>query len=341
MGAVTLQDVAVRCGVSRATVSLVLQDSNRLSIETKYRVREALREMGYVYDRRAANLRAQRSSSIGLILTDVANRALADLAMSVEVEASATDHAVMIGYSRDLLGKQEKLLRTMIEHRLDGVILSAADGTSRRDLEALERANIPYVLVTRRIAGLECDYAGPDNFRAGEMLAAHLADAGARSIAFVGGSSLVSAREERCGGLEAGLAARRVAFAKRQSIESIADRSGGIDATSELLERGPLPDAIVAYSDTVADGVCFELLQRGIVPGHDVAIASFDNSPEAPHREPPLTSVDTFMSAVGQEATRLLFERMRDPSLEPHISLCSPELHVRRSSSGWHPIATR
>lgn len=337
MTSVTLNDVAVRCGVSRATVSLVLQDSKRVSVTTKQRVRLALEEMNYVYDRRAANLRGQRTFSLGLILTDVRNPALADLAMAAERTAAQASCVVMMGYSQDQLARQGQIVRSMIEHRLDGVILSAADQTAARDLDVLKRSGVPVVLVTRRVLDLSSDYAGPDNTTAGRLIADHLVQRGARSLAFLGGSVRVSAHGEREYGLRSQWEQRGLPWDPALSIRAEADREGGVHAARALLAKGELPDAIVGYSDAVAKGIVAELGRHGVVPGRDVALASFDNSPDAPDVGPGLTSVDTFMGHVGREAMALLLRTIDEAHAEPVSVLLQPELQVRGSTASWSP----
>lgn len=335
MGGVTLRDVADRCGVSRATVSLVLQDSRRVSEPTKIRIRRALADMGYVYDRRAASLRGQRTSSVGLILTDVRNSALADLAMSFEIGAEEAGFVVMMGYSADSLARQSRILQAMIEYRLDGLVLSPARNTSAADLEPLVRAGLPTVLVTRRIRGTAVNYTGPNHSKGGKVLAEHLASLGVRSVAFLGGSAGVTAREERERGLREELLARGVHWKPRMSIASTAEADGGVLAVQQLLERYPLPDAIVGYSDAVVTGILAELYRRRIQPGKDVAVAGFDNSPAAAHFSPPLTSVDTFMSLVGSKAIEILRKSITDPGHKPVTALLDPKLEVRLSTRDW------
>lgn len=345
MATVTLSDVAARCGVSRATVSLVLQDSHRVSARTKARVRQVLAEMNYVYDRRAANLRLQRSFTLGLVLTDIQNRALAELAMAVEDRANEGGCGVVMGYSRDSVSRQSQVLQLMMEQRLDGVVLSPASGTVPADLSPLTRSNTPFILVTRRIRRLKADYVGPNNSAGGDLIGEHLADLGVKRVAFVGGYAGVSARSERMKGVRKGLLRRGISWDPRLDIPSDAARTGGVEAVRVLLSEHGLPDAIVGYSDAVVAGVLIGLRRAGIRAGADVAVAGFDNSPEAAELDPPITSVSTFMERVGARATQQLLERVSQlnlspdsqANLEPAIYLVDPELHVRASTADWRP----
>lgn len=291
--------------------------------------------MGYVYDRRAANLRVKRTFGLGLVLTDIHNPALAELAMSVEDAAGEAECSVMMGFSRDVRERQTQLIRAMLEYRLDGIVLSPATGTTAEDLQPLVRSGLPFTLVTRRIRGVESDYIGPANTQAGRVLADHLVSIGARSVAFLGGSEGVSARKERLGGLRNGWRKNGLEWDHDLTIASNALESGGRAATRALLEAGHRPDAVVGYSDTVAKGILIELRNNGIRPGEDIAVAGFDNDPSAVHVCPTLTSVDTHMTTVGSEAVRHLLARIEDPSLAPVTKLIKAHLDVRQSTEEW------
>src|SRR5665213_2722238 len=248
MAGVTLSDVAERCGLSRAAVSLVLQDSRRVSDATKARVRAAIKDMGYVYNRQAANLRMERSFTLGLFLTYIQISALAALAMAVEAVADQAGCVLMMGYTGDSLERQTRILQAMIEYRLDGIVLSPASRSSAQDMLSLKQSGVPHVLVTRRIRNHSADYVGPDNVVAGQLLAAHLAEIGVQSVALLGGPVGVSARSEREKGLRSELPRRGIAWRPELSIPSHADSEGGAIALRQLLTTRPLPDALVGYN---------------------------------------------------------------------------------------------
>ena len=133
--------------------------------------------------------------------------------------------------------------------------------------------------------------------------------------------------------MRTGLSRHGVTLDPALAIATSADRGGGIAAVEAVLERGPLPDAIAAYSDNVALGIFAALRAAGFEPGVDVAIGGFDDIPEAALTHPGLTSVATFPDRVGAEASRLLLERIAAPDLEPRRIVLPPSLSVRASST--------
>ncbi|MDA0168411.1 LacI family transcriptional regulator [Solirubrobacter taibaiensis] len=327
----TILDVAAASGVSRATVSLVLRDEPRVAEGTRQRVHEAIERLGYVYDRRAANMRTQRSMTVGLVVTDVRNPFFAELTMAVEKALEARGYSMLQAYSLDEREREARLLGVVIEQRVDGVILLPSTDTEAMDLQRRLSA-VPHVLIARSVADHDADYVGVDNVRAGRLLGKHLGDEGYRDVAFLGGPRS-TARGDRLRGLRSGLARHGVKIDAKRNIQTGASRVGGIQALEALLETGALPDAIACYSDIVAIGVASALRAAGIEPGRDVAVGSFDDNPGSSLQHPALTSVATYPERVGAEAARLLIERIDAPDLEARRVILAPTLSVRASST--------
>ena len=334
MGRLTLKDVAEACGLSRAAVSLVVQDSPRVSEQTKVRVRQVMAEMGYVYDRAAANLRTRRSMTVGLIVTNVRNPYFAELSMAIEQGLQGAGYTLLQGYSYDELDKQRQLISAMVEHRADGVIILPAAGSSPASLQMLKASGTPHVLIARQVKGYDADYTGADNVRAGMLLGEHIVGLKPRSVAFVGGPVSSTARKDRYRGLAKVLQQSGVTLSKQTQHTSESTPSGGEQVMRSLfLEDGQRPDVIVAYSDAVAVGVLHALRDSSFRAGRDVAVASFDDVADARYQEPPLTSVATFAEDVGGRAAQLLLARIGDQERPFGSLIVNPELQVRQSTT--------
>ncbi len=333
---VTINDVAAESGVSRATVSLVLRGSAKIPDATAHRVRSAMARVGYVYNRQAANLRTQKTMTIGLVLTGVRDPWFADLTMAVEDRTHDVGCTLLTGYSRDRVDRQDALLSTMVEQRVDGIVLLPTSETTAEDLAlSLGVSNVPHVLIDRRVAGFESDRVRVDHESAGELVAGHLADIGVRSMAFLGGPPNCPVRAERLGGLRSGASLRGIDMPPDFSIATDAERQGGTDAANRLFELRGLPDAIVAYSDVVALGVLGALRHRGIQAGRGMAVAGFDDIEEAAVHPTPLTTTSTFPTRLGAEAVRLLLDRIANPAVPHRDIVIDPVLHVRESTTRW------
>lgn len=330
---VTITDVAAEAGVSRATVSLVLREEPRVSQATRDRVHAAIERIGYVYDRRAAIMRTQRSMTIGVVVTNVRNPYFAELTMAIEEALQEGGFSVLLGYSQDEREREGRLLEVMGEHRVDGVILLPSRNTTAEDLRArLAQSAVPHVLIARGVADYDADYVGVDNVRAGELMGDHLGAQGFQRVAFLGGPDGSMARVDREAGLRRGFARHGLQLDPAYSIPAIADQPGGVAAVEALRAAGPMPDGIACYNDVVASGVLSALRAGGIAPGIDVGVGSFDDVTWSNWGHPTLTSVSTFPELVGAEAARLLQERIRSPALAPRQIVLTPRLVVRESS---------
>lgn len=330
---VTINDVAAASGVSRATVSLVLRGGKSISPATQQRVRKAIEKLGYVYDRSAARLRAQHSFAVGLIVTDVHNPFFAALTMATEDVLFENDYTLLIGYSHDDVERQERLISAMIERRVDGIaLLPAYESTSQALTKSLDRSDTPCVLIARNVPSLGADYVGPDNVRAGVLLAEHLVGERRRSIAFLGGPVESTARHERLSGVREVVERPGSDALLMADVPSAATRSGGVDAAREVISGASSPDAVVCYNDVVAFGVMDVMRDAGLGVGHDILLGSFDNVPDASRSMPSLTSVATFPEQIGEEATRALLQRIDETEGRPRTVLVTPELIVRTST---------
>jgi LacI family transcriptional regulator len=334
---VTLNDVSRVAGVSRSTASLVLRGSPRIPEATADRVRLAMAELGYVYNRHAANMRRSESMTLGLLVTDIRNPYFAGLTMAIEEAAHEAGYTLFVGYSRDDVERQALQLETMVQQQVDGIFLLPAEGTELTPVcQIIDRSSVP-VLQLARYFSEEMDYVGPDNIAAGQQLARHISSLGAASAVLIGGPEHSSARTERIKGLETGFAGSAVSFDPSRSAPTTNNASGGSEGVARVLDQGIWPDCIIAYSDAVALGIYAELRRRNLEPGRDVSVASFDDIAMAELLLPPLTSVSTYPELIGRKAAELLLNRIRDSALEPQRSLIEPALKVRASTAQWRP----
>nr|BFE59414.1 LacI family DNA-binding transcriptional regulator [Dactylosporangium thailandense] len=327
---VTLADVAAHAGVSRATASLVIRDAGNLSDSTRERVRSSMRALGYVYHRGAASLRASQTKTVGLILPDPAYAFMGEMAISLESALAERGLLLLTANAFEDPQRQDRLLRALVENRVDGLVVLPALGTDEAFADRLAATGIPTVVTIRAEAAHRTTYVGIDNVRGGELAGEHLLAHGCRQFVYLGGLVGLRPRQDRMTGLNAALA--RVPGARL-----IAHRTGpalgrwASDAAARLLAEGPIPDAIVCHNDPVAFGVYRAL--RDVAPDlvDRVRVVAFDDVDEAALWEPPISSVAANGREVGRRTATALLRLMDDPLAEPEVVLLQPELVVRRS----------
>ena len=328
---VTLQQVAEHAGVSRATASLIVRNSPSISEPTRKKVLESMNELGYVYDRIAANLRSQRSTTMGIIITDIANTFFADLFKGIQNELERDGYTGILGTTFDLEHKQERLISTMLEHRVGGIILVPVSGSGQETVERLKKYDIPVVIAVRELQTDDFDYVGADYNLGSRMAISHLIDKGHKRIAFIGGRMESATWTERMRGYREIHKERNLPVDESIILPGSTTKNGGIETVQTLLKQSSdkLPTAIFCFSDLVAFGVILGLRQAGLTPGKDIDVVGFDNVPESEIVYPPMTTVSSFANLTGTEAAKLLHRRLTDRDAKRERVIIRPELIVR------------
>lgn len=328
---VTLADVAKRAGFSRSTASLVFQESSLVAADTRLKVLSAAEALGYVYDRRAASLRMQRSNTVGLLIGGLSNPFFSELVESIEEAMGPSGYRVLLGNTSEDPLKQAELLQTLMEYRIDGLLIVPAIGSSAAFLDPAVQQGLARVVMTRKIAGLRSAFVGSDDRRAGEVAAEHLLAHGCRRLAYFGGPERIPVREERYRGFADAVASAGATMDQHWSLPTRTSSTAGYEAAARLLADHPAPDGIVCHSDAVAFGLMRALRDAGVLIGEQVRVIGWDDVEYAKTWSPSLTSIAVDARQMGAEAARLLIQLMKGTASGPSTVIFDPELRVRES----------
>jgi LacI family transcriptional regulator len=328
---VTIHDVAARAGVSKSTVSLVLQDSPLVSVDTAKRVRQAAREVGYVYNRRAAGLRQQRSNLIGVVINDLMNPFFAELLVGAERQLSEAGFISLMAHTQEDLGKQSAVLQSMREHHAAGILLCPAIGTPASLIRKVAGWNIPLTVMVRSLGPTMLDFSGSDNVQGMLLATRHLIARGHRRIGFLCGPA-GDTLSERLDGYRRALGEHQIDANASWIVEGVPSREGGARALHALLDLPRAPTAAVCYNDVVAFGALAALTERGLTAGRDFDLMGFDNVMGSAQTQPALSTVDVAPAMQGEQAARLLLARMRDDPPGRQRASTQPTLILRASA---------
>lgn len=329
---VTLHDLAIHAGVSRATVSLVLRKSPLVAEKTRLKVLESCRVLGYVYNRGAANLRTQHTHTIGVSINEITNPYFTELTAAIQRSFLDLGRTVFIANSDEDPARQDQFIATMREYNADGLAICPAQGTSRETLRRLKEQGVACVLISRDIAGSGLDYAGHANQAGMRMATDHLIGLGHRRIAMIGGNDLVSTGAERRAGYRQALTDHGIAIDPDLIQPGPATRSFGAQTVKALLAQPDPPTAAVCFNDVIAFGVMLGLRQIGQEPGRDFAVMGYDDLAEAELWMPALSTVEIDSVGIGHAAAKLLLERIEDPDAPARRVVLQPKLMLRESS---------
>lgn len=327
---VTVIDIARHAGVSKSTVSLVLQGSPLVKAETRERVLSSIEALGYVYNRGAANLRSARSNTVGMVINDLANPFFAELAVGIERVFQTAGFIPFIANTTESPVRQAEVLRSMSEHDIAGLIICPARGTRAAEIETFTSRGFPILLAMRRLAGLRVSSVAPDNFRGARRATEHLIALGHKRIAFFGGYADMSAQAERSGGYLAAIEAAGLPVNRSLVVEGVPNREGGFAAIERVLDMAEPPTAALCFNDVVAFGVLAGLEKRGLSAGRDFGLVGFDDVREARHTNPALTTVHVDSLALGERAAHAVL-RMIHGDTRPEEHIGDVQLIVRES----------
>ena len=334
MPAVSIRDVANRAGVSVGTVSNVLNRADKVSPAAVQRVTAAIEELGYVRNDAARQLRAGRSTSVGLIVLDVRNPFFTDVARGAEDAATLAGLSVLLGNSDENVARESTYLDLFEEQRVHGVLISPFGDVTPR-LARLRSRGIPAVLVDRLSADRSFSSVSVDDVAGGRLAVEHLLGAGRNRIAFAGGPMEIRQVSDRLEGARQAVAGRPGATLEVLTTAALTVLEGRVVGQA-LLARpaGERPEAVFAANDLVAMGLLQALVMNGtlLVPG-DIALIGFDDIDFASAAVVPLSSVRQPSQLIGETALRILLEEAADPDLAPQQVVFQPELVVRASTS--------
>lgn len=328
----TIIDVARAAGVSKSTVSLVLQNSPLVKAETRAGVRRAMADLGYVYNRAAATLRSANAGLIGLVINDLRNPFFTEFATSVQMALSARGYATVIANTDEDPAIQAQVVNAMIEHGVAGLILSPAYDDEAATFDPIARAGIPALQVLRRVVPTDrFPFATPDYEHGSRLAAEHLRSLGARRIGFIGGLAGRSVTQRRLSGYLAVLAEGGL---DPVILPGRPTRAFGRGAARWLAEERPDIDAVVCFNDLVALGLLAGCAAIGRHVGAGLRIVGFDDIEDCAETWPALTSVSCGIAQFGQSVAGTVLDWLQGGEAPPAETLTPVELVVRASSTG-------
>lgn len=334
---ITSFDVAEKSGVSRTTVSLVLNNISdiRISPETRQRVLDVARELGYHPDSAGRKLASGRSNTIGLVLRQSREQVFADsllpkVAMGVNQAAEESGFQVLLKALEP--ENVDGYVRLIQENHVDGIIIS---GPQQDDLEIvnLYREGFPIVLMGQ-LPGSNLPVVDIDAISGSKIAVKHLIDNGHTNIGMITNASLkyTSAQQRYTGYLKA-LEEAGIAQDPHLLLEGNYTPNSGYLAMKRLLEKKPLVTAVFIASDVVAKGAMQAIKEANLRIPEDVSVVGFDDIPLADFFDPPLTTVRIPSYQLGWVAGNNLIQLVKGNKLEQNQVFLDSELIIRNSSS--------
>ncbi|MBM7540993.1 LacI family DNA-binding transcriptional regulator [Amphibacillus cookii] len=335
--AITIKDVAKKANVAPSTVSRVIADNPRISVNTKKRVRKAMKELGYHPNVNARNLAVRSSQSIGVIMPSSAETALQnpffpEVLRGIGSIAHETEYSLYVSTGGDDRQLFEEVKRMVFGNRVDGIILLYSRANDPI-IDFLVEEKFPFVVVGKPYNNeSSITYVDNDNVHASMELTNHLIEFGHRQIAFIGGTTDLMVTRERLLGYKQALADANIAFKEKYIVHDEFLRSSGHKAVEQLFALSTPPSAIVIADDMMSLGVINMLEEFGLDCPSDVSITSFNNLYLSELTRPPLTTVDIQIYKLGIQSAKCLIEQLKSKD-EPAKRVIVPYAIKYRSST--------
>ena len=308
----TIRDVAKIAEVSVSTVSLAFSSPGRVSPRTLERIRSAAAAVGYVADPLAQSLARGRSRMIGFVVGNVGNPFFGDIRRELENYALEHEHFVLITDSSGKTDRERDLIEHLIGLKIAGLAL-APSSFGPDYVKFVESIKVPMVCFDQKVAGIERDFVGSDNFLAGAMLTEHLLQLGHRRIAFIAGPQHMNTASERYRGFVETMASAGVEVNPNYVVDGQFTRSAGYEAAMRLLIQPERPTAILGANNAVALAALQAMQELGFSCPDDISLAMIDNVQWSNVITPRITMVVQDTLQLGNIIARRLLHRITDP----------------------------
>jgi LacI family repressor for deo operon, udp, cdd, tsx, nupC, and nupG len=329
----TVKEIAAIAKVSVATVSRALQRPEIVSEETRQRIHEVVKRLGYTPNALARNLRTARTRLIIALLPDIANPFFSEVIRGIEQVAHENGYSVLLGETQSSLVREQAYADMVAARQADGII------TMSHRVPAIPiDGRLPVVNACEYVKDKKISSVYIDNVAAAGAAVDYLVTLGHRDIAFIAGPSSSPICVDREQGYQ--LALQRAKIAANPALIAVGDFSieAGERAIDLFLSQGQTFSAVFCSNDEMAIGAMRALISHGLrVPG-DVSVVGFDDIRFARYTSPPLTTVAQPKNALGREAMTMLIELLNDPEVPPRKRVLSADLVVRGSTA---PRASR
>lgn len=331
---VTITDIAIAAGVAKSTVSKVLNDSPKISQETKQKVREIMKQMNYTPSSIATGLARQSSSNIGLLIdmsksSEFLNQFFYNIIGGIESVIGSLKYELTIANVEHNHPDGHFLHRLVRSKRVDGLIANTSVLTEEL-CTRLNHLEFPYVSLGE-VAASGC-WVDFDNEAGGRMLTRHLLEEGYSAVAFIGGCEGDPLFIRRLEGCRQVLGQAGKPLRKEWIINGEAEEAFGYQAAKQLLLSETPPDSVICMSNFAAYGVLLAARELGVKVPTQLGIATFDDYPLSRYTSPPLTSLNLDTFRLGVSAGKLLMERIGGKNEALQKLLLAPELLPRESS---------
>ena len=330
---ITIKDIAQALGISKSTVSRVLQNAYDVNPETRKLVLDKMQEMRYRPNMMARNLKKKNTNTIGVNIPAFDIPFYSQAISGIQNEAARQGFNIITCQSNEQYETELKNIDTLLASQVDGMLISISRTTRNvKHLLELQRNNIPLVLFNRVAGLMDFSKVFVNDFDGAYKMVNYLIDKGYRKIAHITGPRNLSLSKKRIEGYKKSLEEHGIEFSEDLLIEGDFSFSDGARCANALLDKKVDMDAIFCVCDSMALGCMNALKSRGMKIPFDIAVAGYTNDPAAEFVDPGLTTIAQPSYQIGVESAALLIQKIKKPGTPRKDVMLDTELVVRKSA---------
>ncbi len=332
---VTIYDIAQKLNLSSATVSRALQDHSAINKNTRKRIQDAAREMGYRHNNFASSLRKQKTNTIGVIIHELNSNFITSVLAGIERVTAENGYDLIIAHSSESFEKEEANALNLYHKRVDGLLASLAfDTEGLEHYKRFEEKGIPVIFFDRVEENIENTKVIIDNYKCGYQATQHLIEQGCRRIVMLTASLKRNVYAQRYKGYRDALYDNNIALDENLVLVKDLSEQRSVEAAYEILNMKPMPDGAFITNDFSA-AVCMQTLkEHGVRIPQDIAVVGFNNDAICKLIEPQLSTIQYPGNDMGEIAARNLINHLKGISNIKHTNtiVVRSELIIRKSS---------
>lgn len=308
---ITIYDIAESLNLSSATVSRGLKDHPAIRKETKKRILDKAKELGYRHNHFASNLRRNRTNTIGVIVPRLNSYFMSSVIAGIEKVANEAGYNLVISQSLESEKKEFVNIKTMFNTRVDGLLVSLAyDTEDDSHFKMILDKGIPLIFFDRIFEHPQCTSVVIDNYAAGYAMTEHLIQQGCQRIVHITANIKRNVYADRLHGYKQALADHAIPYDENLIFVNNLAEKACVEAVRSILQMDPMPDAIFSSNDTSAVVCIRELKMAGIKIPRDIAVAGFNNETVATVIEPNLTTINYPGQEMGEICASILIRKL-------------------------------
>ncbi|HVW60685.1 MAG TPA: LacI family DNA-binding transcriptional regulator [Puia sp.] len=331
---VSIKDIARHLGVSTALVSYVLNNkAGRVSVEMAEKIRQAAAELNYRPNLIARSLQSGKTNTLGLIVADISNPFFSHIARIIEDEAKKAGYTVIFGSSDENVEKSQALMDALLNRQVDALIIAPAEFTEEQ-LKALQKKNIPFVLIDRYFKNIQTNSVRIDNHRAAYTAVEHLIKTGSRRIAMLAYNTGMQHIADRIEGYKDAMKDNGIkpkeSWLVRASYHHLEEEAAG--GMEKLLSPKPTVDAFFFATNSLAIQGIRQIIRLNIKVPDDLSVISFDEADAFDFFYAPITYVRQSLEDIGRHAVQLALDSLSKQPVAPKEVIVDAGLIIRESS---------